>query len=140
MTAPTMRTDIRTDPDTGIPDLVSRLTGDSKRLVKDEVRLAKLEVREGLHDAARGALWLGVAFGIGVIALAAFTVFLSAGIGRLIGSYWGGALITGALELLVAFLLIRKGSASLSEPGYTLPETREELKETAHWVGNGRTA
>lgn len=136
MTAPT----IRTDPDNGIPDLVSRLTGDSKRLVKDEVRLAKLEVRESLRDGARGALWLGVAFGISVIALAAFTIFASAGLGRLIGSYWAGTMITGALELLIAFLLIKKGSSTLSEPGYTLPETREELRETAHWVGNGRTA
>ena len=47
-------------------------------------------------------------------------------------------MIAGVIELIVAALLIKRGSTVLSEPGYTLPETREELKETASWVGNGR--
>ena len=50
---------IVTDPDTGIPDLIRRLTDDSKRLVTDEVQLAKLEAKESLHHAARGGMWLG---------------------------------------------------------------------------------
>ena len=37
---------VQVDPDAGIPDLIHRLTDDSKRLMSDEVRLAKLEVKE----------------------------------------------------------------------------------------------
>jgi len=33
------------DADKGIPDLVSQLVSDSKRLLRNEVRLAKLETR-----------------------------------------------------------------------------------------------
>ena len=44
------------DPDVGIPDLVRRLTDDSRRLVGDEVRLAKLELQESVHTGTRGAL------------------------------------------------------------------------------------
>ena len=54
-----------TDPDTGIPDLIRRLTDDSKRLVTDEVQLAKLESKETLHRVSRGALWMALAFGAG---------------------------------------------------------------------------
>ncbi|MFL5520080.1 MAG: phage holin family protein, partial [Gemmatimonadales bacterium] len=61
---------IVTDPDTGIPDLIRRLTDDSKRLMTDEVQLAKLETKESLHRATRGMLWMALAFGAGVVMLA----------------------------------------------------------------------
>ena len=72
MTAP-HSTPTRIDPDAGIPDLFRRLTDDSKRLVSDEVRLAKLEISESVHAGARGALWLALAFGVGVVGMVGFT-------------------------------------------------------------------
>jgi uncharacterized membrane protein YqjE len=122
------------DPEAGIPDLIRRLADDSKRLVGDEVRLAKLEVRENMRTGLRGMLWLALAFGAGVVALVALTVFLAAGLGRLLGNYWAGALIVGALELVVAFVLLKKGLKNVTEPSYTFEESREQLKETAQWV------
>ncbi|HEY6828045.1 MAG TPA: phage holin family protein [Gemmatimonadaceae bacterium] len=114
------------DPDTGIPDLISRLGDDSKRLVMDEVHLAKLELREGLARAGSGALRLGVAFGVGVVAMVAFTLLLATLIGRLVsGHRWVGALITGAVEVLVALWLIKRGLAAFREPSYSLEQTRK---------------
>ena len=71
------------DPDAGIPDLIHRLGDDSKRLMSDEVRLAKLEMKDNVARAGKGVLWLGISFGIGVVALVAFTLLLSTLIGRL---------------------------------------------------------
>src|SRR5215216_6502269 len=97
------------DPDTGIPDLIHRLGDDSKRLVSDEVRLAKLEVGENIRQAGKGAMRLGVAFGVGVVAMVAFTLLLATLIGRIAaGHMWIGALITGVLELIVALYLINR--------------------------------
>jgi uncharacterized membrane protein YqjE len=127
---------VQVDPDAGIPDLVRSLTADSKRLVSDEIRLARLETKESVKSAGRGALWLGVAFGVSVLALVALTMLLVTGIGRMVGNYWAGALFTGALELLVAVVLIRKGIAAYAEPSYTLSETRGQVAETARWVGD----
>ena len=113
------------DPDAGIPDLVSRLGDDSKRLVMDEVQLAKLEVRESLSTAGRGALRLGIAFGIGIVALVAFTLLLATLIGRLAaGHMWIGASITGVLELAIGVWAITRGLSALKEPSYTLEQTR----------------
>ena len=127
------------DPDAGIPDLIRRLTDDSKRLASDEVRLAKLELGESIHSAARGAVWVGLAFGTAVIAAAAFTVFLTAVIGRLFNfNYWVGALITGALELGIGFLLIKRGVKTVAEPSYSFEETRESLKNTTAWAAAQR--
>lgn len=138
MTARPGPTDIRIDPDTGIPDLFRRLTDDTKRLANDELRLAKMEVTDGLHAATRGTMWLAVGFGVGVVTLVAATVLLVAALGRLLGNYWAGALATGVLELIVGAVLLKKGLGKYSQPAYTLPASREQLKETAAWVRHPR--
>lgn len=124
------------DPNVGIPELIRRLADDSKRLASDEVHLAKLELSDSVHTAGRGGLRLAVAFGAGVVALTALTVFMAAALGRLLGdrNYWLGALLTGLIELGVAFYLIKRGIRTFGQPSYTLAETRESLKETAAWV------
>ena len=126
------------DPEVGIPDLVRRLTDDSKRLAADEVRLAKLELRENIHTGARGAIWMGLAFGASVVALVALTIALIAVIGRLAENYWAGALIVAVIELGLGYWLIRRGTASLKEPSYTFAESREALKDTAMWAKHPR--
>jgi len=114
------------DPDAGIPDLISRLGDDSKRLVMDEVQLAKLEVRESLSRAGRGALRLGIAFGVAVVGLVALTLLLATLIGRLAaGHMWVGALVTGLVEVGTAAWLIKRGLSAYAEPSYTLEQTRK---------------
>jgi hypothetical protein len=126
---------IHADPDAGIPDLISRLGDDSKRLMADEVRLAKLEMKDALQRGGKGAMWLGVAFGVGVVAMVALTLFLVTFIGRLVaGHMWVGALVTGAIELGVAAWCIKRGIGAFTEPSYTLEQTREALKDTTTWV------
>ena len=130
---------IMTDPDTGIPDLIRRLTDDSKRLVTDEVQLAKMETRDSLHRVTKGALWMGLAFGAGVVTLVALTIFLSTLIGRLVnGHMWLGAMITGIVELVAGGLLVKKGISTLAEPSYTLEQSRQALKDTTDWAARAR--
>jgi hypothetical protein len=127
------------DPEVGLPDLVRNLTDDSKRLVKDEVRLAKLEAKESVKTAGKGMLWMGLAFGVGIVMLIALTIALATGIGQLAnGNMWLGALVTGAIEIGLGLWLLKKGVATFAEPSYTLEETRAELKETVEWVGDAR--
>jgi len=124
-----------TNGDAGIGDLVHRLTDDSKRLVSNEVNLAKLELRESVRTGARGAMWLAVAFGATVVVLVAVTVLLSVVLGRLFGNLWAGTLATGVLELLAGFLALRHGLSLYRAPSsYTLGETRESLADTARWA------
>lgn len=118
------------DPDAGIPDLVHRLTDDSKRLMTDEVRLAKLEVKDGLVRGAKGALYLAVAFAFAVALILAFTIFVATLIGRFVaGHMWLGTLIAGVLDLVVGGVLVKLGLSAYAEPSsaYTLEETRATL-------------
>jgi len=128
-----------TDPDAGIPDLIRRLTDDSKRLMQDEVQLAKLETKESLSRATRGALWMGLSFGAGVVMLVALTLFLVTLIGRLAnGHMWVGALIVGIAELVGGFLLLKRGLTAYAEPSYTLEHSRRALRDTANWASSVR--
>ena len=123
------------DPDVGIPDLIRRLTSDSKRLVTDEVQLAKIEAKESLHRASRGVLWLALAFGSAVVMLVAVTLLLTSLLGRLMaGHMWFGALVTGVIELAVGGWLLKKGLSAFAEPSYSLEQTRASLAETANWT------
>ena len=131
----TARPNVVIDPDTGIPDLIRRLTDDSKRLVTDEFQLAKLETKDSLHRASRGALWLGLAFGVSIIMLVALTVFVATLIGRIANDHmWVGALVTGVIELALGFWLLKRGLATYTQPSYTLVETRSSLADTQHWA------
>ena len=127
------------DLDTGIIDLIRRLSDDSKRLVTDEVRLAKIEAKDSLSRATHGVLWLALAFGVSVVMLVAITIFLVTLIGRTVnGHMWVGALVTGALELGLGGYLIKRGLAAITEPSYSLEASRLALADTANWASSPR--
>lgn len=101
---------ITTDPDVGVPDLVRRLRDDSKRLVADEIRLARLETTDSVSRATRGFLWLALAFGVSVVMIVALTIFLTTLIGRAAnGHMWLGAIVTGVLEIGVGAWFAKRG-------------------------------
>ena len=128
---------VRMEPDAKITDLISRLTDDSKRLVSDEARLAKLEAADGLRTGMRGAMWLTMAFALATVALVSLTILATAGIGQALGRhYYAGALIVGALEIIIGYWMLRSGMAQVGKPSYTLEESRAQLKETASWLAN----
>jgi hypothetical protein len=92
-------------------------------------------MRESLNAGAKGAMWLGLAFGVGVVAAVALTIFLASALGALIGGHmWAGALITALLELGLAVFFIKKGLGLYRDRPYSLPETRGALKDTTAWA------
>jgi hypothetical protein len=98
-----------TDTPATITDLIRRLTDDSKRLAVDEIRLAKLEMADRIRVSGRGTMYLGVAFGAGVIALSALTICVIAALAMAVGTVWIAALVAGAVELAVGVALVHRG-------------------------------
>ncbi|HEY4132581.1 MAG TPA: phage holin family protein [Gemmatimonadaceae bacterium] len=116
------------DPNAGVPDLVGRLTDDSKRLVTGEFRLAKLEMHDGLKRGGQGAMWLGISLTVGVVGIVAFTLFVATLIGRIAsGHMWLGAIIAAVIDLAIGVVLVRRGLAVYRKPSYSLEETRATL-------------
>lgn len=117
------------DFDPGFAPLIKQLTDDSRKLIADEVRLAKLETMEGVHRAGMGALWMGAAIGALIVALVGATLLLATIIGRLAGGhYWIGALVTAVVELAVGYLLLTRGIRQYKAAPYSLPATRDGIR------------
>ncbi len=134
-----MATRVRVDPDTTVGELIGRLADDSRRLARNEVRLAKMEIADSVQTAGRGALWLGVGFGALVISFVALAVFLATGLSRLFGGVlWVGTLVTAGLLLALGGLMIFGGMRTLKKQPYTLDETRAELRSTTEWLSRER--
>lgn len=125
------------EPSTG--DLVGRLGEQVSRLVRDELALAKAELRDKGRRAGTGAALGGAAGVLAWFGLAALLVAGGAAL-ALVLPVWAAALIVGAALLLIAGILAAVGVGELKRATPPIPEqaidsTRrdiEAVKEHAH--------
>jgi len=130
---------VEIDPDATIGGLVAQLKSDSALLLRNEFKLAKVEMGENIKSGAWGVLWLAIAFGVGVIALVAATIALAAGLGRLAnGNMWVGAIAAGVIEIALGGWLVYLGMKAFGAPSYTLEQSRKELLNTKGWLERQR--
>jgi len=117
-------------------DLIRDLGQDGAELVRQEINLAKLEIKEALSRITSGAigaaLWTGVAL-VGALALTTCLILL---IGMALdGAYWAGALIVGAVFVLVGALLAWRSVKKIRQTDLRPDETISTLKEDRRWLG-----
>jgi Putative Actinobacterial Holin-X, holin superfamily III len=118
----------------GLGDLIGDITGDLSRLFRQEVELAKAEVREeGKKVAAATGMFAGATVaGLVTAILVSFALVFALAEVMHIG--WA-ALIVGVLWAVVAIALQSAGRRRLKtvEP---LPQTTQTLKENVSWLQN----
>lgn len=111
-------------------DLVRQLTFQGSHLAEQQIALIKAEVREST-DEVKAAV--GSMAGAAVVGIAGLGVTLM-GLGYLLGdaidSIGAGALIVGALTLLVGYLLYSAGSRKLRTSHLAPDRTRRTLERT----------
>lgn len=124
-TAP--RAPLDTGDGRSIGTVVDDIMGNLSTLMRQEVALAKAEVRESVNRAARG---IGLLIGAGVAALLVL-VFISIGVwwglGLVIGNQWS-ALLVAASWALIGLVLIAVGRRELRHIR-GVPQTTETLSE-----------
>ena len=124
-----------------LPTLLRELVDDGRRLLRDELRLARAETRENLQSAARSltAVGIGIALGLAaVLALAAalnqgLTVLLAEAVGPEV-AVWLSPLVLAVVFGLVAWALVRKGLAGLSPRQLVPDQTLQTLREEKEWL------
>jgi uncharacterized membrane protein YqjE len=115
-------------------ELFKRLTADTSELIRQEMTLAKVEMREAGATLARDATKVGVAVGLalaGVLALGAFAVV---GLGDAFDNYWLAALIVGVLFLAIGGSMAKNAINDVKRRGLKPQQTVETLREDASWV------
>ena len=115
-------------------ELVGQLTDQTKRLVQQEMELAKVELSEKGKKAGLGAGMFG---GAGVSALLGLGALTAAAIAALDNGMatWLAALIVSVVWLAIAGVLALTGKNKVQEAGPPVPEQAvESSKEDVQWA------
>jgi hypothetical protein len=114
-------------------EIVSDVTNDLTTLIKQEMDLAKIEMKEEFSKAGKGAGLLGGAGLAGYFVL----FFLSWTLLFLLDNWMPievSALIITGVWAIVAGVLALTGRKALKESNPQLPQTQQTLKEDAAWA------
>jgi uncharacterized membrane protein YqjE len=117
-----------------IGELFRQLAQDSATLIRQEVALAKLEMRENVKSAARDMTMIVVGGAIAAVGALVLTAFLVILLGSLMANYWLAALIVGVLYLIVGGGLAWSNLKRLRESELKPEHTIDSLKEDKQWL------
>jgi Putative Actinobacterial Holin-X, holin superfamily III len=118
-----------------VPELITRLTSDLSTLVREEVELAKTEVRVEAKKAGKAAGKLGAAAVVGLIAALLLSWALAYLIALVLPT-WAGFAIVGVVYAIVAAVLAKGGQKQLNTVDPTPRQTVETLQEDKQWLKN----
>jgi uncharacterized membrane protein YqjE len=115
-------------------ELFKRLTTDTGELVRQEMSLAKVEMRQAGATLARDGTRIGIALLLALTGVLALTAFLIIVLGNLFDNYWLAALIVGALFLAIGGFLANRAVNDIKRRGLKPEETIETLQEDKAWA------
>ena len=119
--------------DESIGSLVGRLSSDVSTLMRQELALAKAELREEATKAAKGAGMLGGAGLAGYFVALFLSLTLMWALGGAL-DLWLAALIVAVLWAIVAAVLFVMGRKQMKQVNPKPEQTVETLKEDKEWV------
>jgi hypothetical protein len=112
---------------TSLGDLLGEVTRDISTLMRQEVELAKAEIKESATSAGKGAGLLGGAAYAGMMTVLFLSIALWWGLGHLIDNGWS-AVVVAALWAIVGLVLYTRGRKSLKTVKGA-PQTVDSLKK-----------
>jgi hypothetical protein len=112
---------------TSLGDLLGEVTRDLSTLIRQEMALAKAEIRESAGKAAQGDGMLGGAANGAGMAVLFLSIALWWALGDLMGLGWS-AVVVAALWAVIALILYSVGRNQLKQVEGA-PQTVESLKE-----------
>jgi uncharacterized membrane protein YqjE len=119
--------------DRSLGEIVGDLSHDLTTLVKQELELARTELKEEAAKAGKGAGLLGGAGVAGLLTLA----FASTALAFLLDNWMPvelAFLIVTLVWAIVGAVLAARGRKELKNANPQLPETQQTLKEDAQWA------
>ena len=128
----------QTSDDRSLGELFAERSHQMTTLVRQEVELARTETTAKVTGAAKNVALLaagGAVIFLGAMALVDATISLLASLGIPV---WVGALIVGAVLVIVGYFLVQRGLQALRQQDLAPRRTIETIKEDAEVV-RGRT-
>jgi uncharacterized membrane protein YqjE len=114
-------------------EVLKDIIGNVQEMVRSEVRLARVEMREEAAKTARAGAMLAAGGVLGITAGVFMLVFIAELLDMVMPD-WAAALLVGLALGIAAAVLISKGRARLHVP--TPDKTIENVKENVEWMKN----
>ena len=126
--------------DQPIGELLKQLASETTTLVRQELELAKAEMREKARKAAPGFGMIGAAGAVTLLALGALTAFFVLALDGALPN-WLAALVVALVYGAVAAVLYMRGKEKVDDAGSPAPrQTIETLKEDVEWAKHPTTS
>ncbi|MEO3757580.1 phage holin family protein [Mycobacterium sp. B14F4] len=124
--------------DASIGELMSQLSTQTSRLIRDELRLAQKEFQESARHAGIGAGLFSVA---GLLAFFGAATFIAAAVAALslVLPVWAAALIVGAVLFITAGIAALIGRNQAREATPAAPRTVETVKADIQELKDARS-
>jgi hypothetical protein len=139
MTSPqhSPRTGTRSDEvsETSVGELIGNISDDLSRLFRQEVELAKAELKQEASKAGKAAGMLGGAGFAGYLAVVLLSFALVFGLANVMDAGWA-ALIVAVLWAIVGAVLYAGGRKKLKDVDPMPRRTVDTIKEDAQWLKN----
>jgi len=125
-----------TDPaETSIGQIIADISDDLSTLFRQEVELAKAEVRQEATKAGKAAGMLGAAGFAGYMAVLLLSLAVVFGLSNVMDAGWA-ALIVAVVWASVGAVLYANGRRKLKTVSPVPTRTVETVKEDAQWLKN----
>jgi uncharacterized membrane protein YqjE len=118
-----------------VGDLLGEVTGNLSKLMRQEVALAKVELKEEAAKAGKAGGLLGGAGAVGYLVLVFLSLALMFALDNAMGIGWA-ALLTAVLLGIVAAVLFVIGRNRFKQINPKPEQTVETLKEDVQWAKN----
>jgi uncharacterized membrane protein YqjE len=126
--------------DRPVAELLKQLANETTTLVRQELELAKAEMREKAGKAGPGFGMWGAAGVTALLALGSLTAFLILALDGAMAN-WLAALIVAVVYAAIAGFLYLRGKQRVEEAGSPVPEqTVETIKEDLQWAKHPTTS
>jgi hypothetical protein len=121
--------------ETSIGELIGNISDDLSQLFRQEVELAKVELKQEAAKAGKAAGMLGGAGFAGYLAVVLLSFAAVFGLANVMDAGWA-ALIIAVVWAIVGGVLYATGSKQLKTVDPTPRRTVDTLKEDAKWLKN----
>ena len=121
--------------ETSIGEMIGNISNDLSTLFRQEVELAKVEVKEEAAKAGKAAGMLGAAGYAGHLTVVLLSFALVFGLSNVMDAGWA-ALIVAAIWGIVAAVLFVNGRKKMKTVDPVPHRTVDTLKEDAQWLKN----
>jgi uncharacterized membrane protein YqjE len=117
-----------------VGELVSSLSEDFTTLVRQEIKLAKVEMQESAAKATRNVAMMAAGGFVAYAGVILVLIALAILIGNAINSLWLGSLIVGIVVIVLGAILLSSGLSGLKNVSMTPEKTIETIKDDARFV------